>query len=119
MKIINFDNVTGENIKYHNQNWLQNLDHPYRILTIGGSGSGKPNVLLHSESHQRNIYKLYLYAKDKFEAKYQFIISKRENVGLNHCNDCKSFIEYLNDMNDNYGNIYEHNPNKKLTCDMI
>ena len=70
-------------------------------------------------SHQRDIYKLYLYAKDKFEAKYQFVISKRENLGLNHCNDCKSFIEYSNDMDDNYENIYEHNPNKKLTFDMI
>ena len=42
-EIINFDNFTKENIKEHNPNWPQIPDHPYRILTIGGFGSGKTN----------------------------------------------------------------------------
>ena len=44
--MINFDDVTKENIKEHNPNWPQIPDHPYRILIIGGSGSGKTNSLL-------------------------------------------------------------------------
>ena len=40
-KLINFDDVTKENIKEHNPNWLQIPDHPYVILIIRGSVSGK------------------------------------------------------------------------------
>ena len=44
--MISFDDVTKENIKEHHPNWPQTLDHPYRILIIGGSGSGKTNSFL-------------------------------------------------------------------------
>ena len=44
--MINFDNVTGENKTKYNENWSYIHDHPYRILIIGASGSGKTNVLL-------------------------------------------------------------------------
>ena len=54
-----------------------------------------------------------MYNKDPYEAKYQFLINKRESVGLKHFNDCKAFIEYLNDMQDVYKNITEYNPGKK------
>ena len=43
--MINFDDVTKENIKEYNPNWPQILDHPYKILITGGSGSGKTNSL--------------------------------------------------------------------------
>ena len=43
--MIKFDDVKKENIKEHNPNWPQIPDHPYRILIIGGSGSGKTNLL--------------------------------------------------------------------------
>ena len=56
---------------------------------------------------------MYLYAKDPYEAKYQFLINKQESTGLKHFNDSKAFIEYSNDMNDIYKNIEEYNPNKK------
>ena len=49
--------------------------------------------------------KIYLYAKDPYEAKYQYLINKRESVGINHFNDLKAFIEYSNDMRDVYKNI--------------
>ena len=54
-QMINFVCVTKENIKKHSSNWPQVLDHPYRILIIGGSGSGKTNSLLNIISHQSEI----------------------------------------------------------------
>ena len=53
------------------------------------------------------------YAKDSYEAKYQFLINKRESTGLKHFNDPKAFIEYSNDMHDVYKNIDEYNPDKE------
>ena len=44
--MINFDDVTKENIEEHNPNWPQIPDHPYRTLIIGGSGSCKKNHYL-------------------------------------------------------------------------
>ena len=54
-----------------------------------------------------------MYAKDPYEAKYQYLINKRESVGINHFNDPKAFIEYSNDMHDVYKNIDEYNPDKE------
>ena len=61
--MINFDSVTKENIKEHNPNWPQIPDHPCRILIVGGSGSGKVNMLLNIINYQPDIYKIYLCAK--------------------------------------------------------
>ena len=44
--MINFDNYNNENKTKHNKNWPYIPDHPQRILIIGGSGSGKTNILL-------------------------------------------------------------------------
>ena len=60
-----------------------------------------------------DIDKIYLYAKDLYEAKYQYLISKRDKVGLDHFYDPKSFIGYSSDMKDFYTNIEEHNLGKK------
>ena len=65
-KMINFDEVTDENITKENQHWLDILDHPFRILII--DGSGKANALLNLISHQSDIDKTYLYDKDPYEA---------------------------------------------------
>ena len=65
-------------------------------------------------SNQPDIDKIYFYAKDPCEAKYQYIINKREKVGLDHFNDHKAFTEYSNDISDVYKNIKECNPGKKL-----
>ena len=54
-----------------------------------------------------------MYAKDPYEAKYQYLINKREGVGINHLNDPKAFIEYSNDMHDVYQNIDEYNHDKE------
>ena len=111
--MINFDDAINEETKKHNPNWPEILDHPYRILIIEGSGSGKTNSLLNLINQQWDIDKIYLYAKDLNEAKYRFLIKKREDVGTKHFNDSKVFIGYSNDTNDVYQSIEEYNPNKK------
>ena len=104
--MINFDDYTNENKTEHNENL------PYRILIIGGSGFGKTNVLLNLIENQPDIDKIYLYAKDPYETNHQYLINKRESVGINHLNDPKAFIEYSNDMHDVYKNINEYNLDK-------
>ena len=111
--MINFDNYTNENKTERNSNWPYIPDHPYRILIIGGSGSGKSNALLNLINNQPDINKIYLYAKDPYEAKYQCLINIREKAGLNHYDDPKAFMDYSNNMQDVYQNIEEHNPGKK------
>ena len=110
--MINFDDYTNENIIEHSK-WPYIPDHPYRILIIGGSGSGKTNALLNLINNQPDIDKIYLYAKDSYEKKYQYLINKLEKVGLNQFNDPKAFMEYSNDMQDVYKNIEDYNPIKK------
>ena len=85
----------------------------YRILIIGGSESGKTNALLNLIKNQPDIDKTYLYAKNPYEAKYQNLINKREDVGARHYADPKAFIEYSNDMQYVYKNIEEQNPERK------
>ena len=111
--MISFDDYTNEYRTEHNKNWPYIPDHPYRILIIGGSGSGKTNALLNLVSNQLDIDKIYLYAKDPYEAKYQFLINKRESTGLKNFNDPKTFIGYSNDMQNVYKNIDEYNPEKE------
>ena len=111
--MINFDDYMNKNKTKHNKKWPYIPDHSYRILIIGGSGSGKTNALLNLIENQPDIDKIYLYAKDPYEAKYQYLINKREGVGINHFNDPKAFIEYSNDMQDVYKNIDEYNPDKE------
>ena len=89
--MINFDDYVNENKTTHNKNWPYIPDHPYRIL-IRGSGSGKANLLLNLTENQPDIDKIYLYAKDPHEAKYQNLINKREGVGIDHFNDPKAFF---------------------------
>ena len=93
--MINFDDYTNENKAKHNLKWPYIPGHPYRILIIGGSVSGKTNA----------FDNIYLHAKDPHEEKYQYLINKHEKVGLNHYDDPKAFMEYPNDMQDVYKNI--------------
>ena len=84
--MINFDDYTNENIIEYNPKWPYIPDHPYRILIIG-----KTNALLNLINNQPDIDKIYLYAKDPYEKKYQ----------------------YSNDLQDVYKNIEDYNPIKK------
>ena len=111
--MINFDDYANENKTQHNLKWPYIPDHPFRILMIGGSGSGKTNAVLNLINNQPDIDKIYFYAKDPYEAKYQYLINKGEKVDLNHYDDPKAFIEYSNGMQDIYKNIDEYSIDKE------
>ena len=64
-------------------------------------------------NNQPDIDKIYLYAKDPYETKYQYLINKSEKVGLDHFDDSKAFMEYSNDIQDVYKNVEDYNPVKK------
>ena len=112
-KIFNLDSITSENNKEHNEKWSYIPDHPYRILIIGGSGSGKTNALLNLINEQNDIDKIYLYAKDLSEPKYEYLIKNRKNAGIKHLNDSNAFIECSNTMDDVYENIDDYNPSRE------
>ena len=105
-KIANFDSITSEN----NKKWSYIPDHPYRILMIGGSKSGKINGLINLINEQNDIDKIYLYAKDLSE--HEILIKKRENVGIKHYNDINAFIGCSDTMDDVYENIDDYNPKR-------
>ena len=111
-----------ESINELSPNWPEILDHPYRILIVGGSGSGKSNTLLNLINREPDTDKMFLYSKDPYQAKYQLLINKLKSTGLKNFNDSKAFIEYSNNIIDAYTdnidkNIAEYNPNEK--CKII
>ena len=111
--MINLDSIINENNEEHNKKWPYIPDHPYRILIVGGSGSEKTNALLNLINQQEDIEKIYLYAKDLSEPKYEYLIKNCENAGIKHLNDSKAFIECSNTMDDVYENINDYNPNRR------
>ena len=123
--MINLGNIVNNSNEKHNEKWPYIPDHPYRILKIGRSGSGKTNTLLHliheQETNtllnlineQKDIDKIYLYAKDLSGSKYEYLIKIRETAGIKHLSDSKAFIECSNTMNDVYENIDNYNPIRK------
>ena len=98
IKMINLDDITNKNNKEHNKKWPHIPDHPYIILIIDGSGSGKTNVLLNLINKENNIDKIYLHARDLGWPKYVFLIKNCENVGTKYLNDPNAFIECSNAM---------------------
>ena len=110
--MINFDNYTNENKTEHNLKWPYIPDHPYRILIVGGCGPGRTNALSNLIGNQSDIDKIYLYVKNPYEAKYQYLINKLKKAGLDHFDDPKDFMEYSNDMQEFYKNIEDYGLNK-------
>ena len=88
-------------------------DHPYRILIIGGSGSGNTNALFNLKSQQDDIDKTDLYANDLSEAKYEFLIKKGEDARIKHLNDSKAFIKCSNTICDVHENIDDYSLTRK------
>ena len=85
---------------------------PFRMLIIGPSGSGKTNTLLHLINNLHPIDKIYLYAKDLHEPKYEYLINKREQAGIKNLNDPHAFIEHSDNMNDVLYDINNYNKNR-------
>ena len=83
--MIYLDSFRNENNEENNEKWPYIPDHPYRILIIAGSGSGKTNTLFYLIKEQDDIDKIYLYAKDLSETKYEFLIKKHEDVAIKYC----------------------------------
>ena len=82
------------------------------MLIIGGSRSGRTNSLFNLIYQQPDIDKIYFYAKNSYEAKYQLLIKKRDSTSLKHYNDFKAFIEYSIDIANIYKNIEEYSETK-------
>ena len=113
--MINLDSITNINKRKRIEKWSYIPDHLYRILIIGGSGSGKTNTLLNlikKQDYHDVIDKIYLYARDLNEPKYQFLIKKREDVGIKHVNNPNAFVVCSNTMDDLYEDINNYNPNR-------
>ena len=106
--MLNLDNIVSNKKKSSSEN----DDWPFRMLIIAPSGSGKTNALLHLIDKFHPIDKIYLYAKDTDEEKYQYLINKREQAGINNLNDPHAFIEYANDMHDVPEDINDYNKNR-------
>ena len=92
--MLNLDDIVSNKKESKDHNW------PFRMLIIGPSGSRKTNTLLHLINNFNPIDKIYLYANDIDEKKYQYLINKREQAGIKNLNDPHAFIEYLSDMSD-------------------
>ena len=105
--MLNFDDIVSNKKENKECN-----DWPFRMLIIGSSGSSKTNTLLHLINNFRPIDKIYLYAKDTDEKKYQYLINKREQAGIKNLNDPHTFIEYSSDMNDVLDDINNYNKNR-------
>ena len=116
-KVLNLDDIVSNEIKSSSEH----NDWPFRMLIIEPSGSGKTNTLLHLIDKFHPIDKIYLYAKDTDEEKYQYLINKREQAGIKNLNDPHEFIEYLSDMNDVLENRDKNRDKKVLIIfdDMI
>ena len=77
-------------------------------MIIGGSGTGKTNTLINLINKENDIDKIYSYARDLSEPKYEYLITKREYVGIKHVNNPNAFIECSNTMDDLYENIDDY-----------
>ena len=104
--MLNLDNIVNNKKENKGNDW------PFRMLFIGPSDSGKTNTLLHLINNFHPIDKIYLYAKDTDEKKYQFLINKREQAGIKNLNEPHEFLEHSNDMNDVLDDINNYNNNR-------
>ena len=111
--MINLDSITNESNKKSKEKWPYIPDHPYRIILIGVSGSGKTNALINLINEQNDIDKIYFHARDLNEPKYEYLIKKREDARTKHSNNPNAFIECSNTMDDVYENVNDSNPIRK------
>ena len=110
--MLNLDDI----VSHKKKSSSEHNDWPFRMFIIGPLGSGKTNTLLHLIDRLHPIDKIYLYAKDTDDKKYQYLINKREQAGIKNLNDPQAFIGYSSDMNNVLEDInnYNKNRNKKV-----
>ena len=106
--MLNLDDIVSNKKKSS----LEQNNWPFRMLIIGPSGPSKTNTLLHLMNNFHPIDKIYLYAKDLHEPKYEYLINKREQVGIKNLNDPHAFKEYPDYMNDVLDDINNYNKNR-------
>ena len=105
-QIIQNDSIVSNKKENKDNNW------PFRMIIIGPSGSGKTNTLLHLKNNLHPIDKIYLYAKDIHEPKYEYLINKKEQAGIKNLENPKAFIEYSDDMDNVLDDINNYNKNR-------
>ena len=105
--MLNLDNTVSNKNENKDNNWS------FRMLIISPSGSGKTNTLLNLINNLNPVDKIYLYAKDLSESKYELLINNRKNAEIKHFNDSTAFIEYSNDIDDVFTNIDDYNKQRK------
>ena len=104
--MLNLDNIVSnknENKDTTGSSSSERNNWPFRMLIVGPSGSDKTNTLLHLINNFHPIEKIYLYAKDTDEKKYQYLINKKKQAGIKNLNDV------LDDINN-----YNKNRDKKV-----
>ena len=106
--MLNLDNIVSNK----NTSFSEDNNWPFRMLIVGPSGLSKTNTLLHLINTLHPIDRIYLYAKDIHEPKYEYLINKREQAGIKNLNDPHAFIEYSDDMNDVLDDINNYNKNR-------
>ena len=77
------------------------------------------HYLIQKQDNDNLIDKIYLYAKDLSEIKYQFLVKKRKDAGIKNLDDPNAFIEYSNTMDDVYSNIDYYNPRRKRKISIV
>ena len=113
--MLNLDNIVSnknENKDTTGSSSSERNNWPFRMLIIGPSGFGKTNTLLHLINNFHPIDKIYLYAKDLHEPKYEYLINKREQAGIKNLNNPHAFIKYSDDMDDVLDDINNYNKNR-------
>ena len=113
--MLNLDSIVSNKNENKGMKGLSSSEHnnwSFRMLIIGPSGSGKTNTLPHLINNLHPIDKIYLYAKDINEPKYEYLVNKREQAGIKNLNDPHAFIEYSDDMDDVFDDINNYNKNR-------
>ena len=115
--MFNLDDIANENNKEYDLKSLYIPDYPYRMLKIGGSGSGKTTGLLNliTEHYSESLIdKIYLYAKDLKGTKIPVFDEKTWKCRNKTSKDSKAFIEYSQSMDSVYNNIDDYDPSRKI-----
>ena len=89
---------------------------PYRILIIGGSKSGKTNVLPTSAT---KYWQNLLMPQDLVELKNQLFTNRREKVQMKKSKNPKAFISYWKTIDNAYKNLEDYNPTKKKSVNIV